>query len=49
MLVSYKKNKHFKITTIKKKNEEENKNFENKFKSPNSDYSDLIREKKKES
>ena len=49
MLVSYKKNKHFKITTIKEGNEEENQNFENKFKSPNSDYSDLIREKKKES
>jgi hypothetical protein len=47
MLVSYKKNKHFKITNINKGNEEENKNFENKFKSPNSDYSDLILEKKK--
>ena len=49
MLVSYKKNKHFKITNIKQGNEEENKNFENKFKSPNSDYSELLREKKKES
>jgi len=48
MLVSYKKNKHFKITTIDKGYEEDNKhNFENIYRSPNSDYSELKREKKK--
>jgi len=39
MLVSYKKNKHFKITTINKGYEEENNhNLENNYKSPNFDY-----------
>jgi hypothetical protein len=47
MLVSYKKNKHFKFTAICNGGEEKKENFENNYKSPKSDYSELIKDRKK--
>jgi hypothetical protein len=46
ILVSYKKNKHFKITAICNGVEEKKENFDN-YKSPKSDYSELIKDRKK--